>query len=136
MATSIQPVAKALYLCDYQVGYPNGKVDLYGLFNAIRPTAGFPHIHDRFCVFVQLTNGLGNVPFFIDIRFAANDELVWTTTTKQLHFPTRDTLLQVAHTVESCRFDRPGLYLVELFCDNNWVCDTQMLLRDSGVEET
>ena len=35
MSASILPVAKALYLCDYHVGYSNGKVDLYGLFNAI-----------------------------------------------------------------------------------------------------
>jgi hypothetical protein len=44
----VVPVAKAMYLCDYHVGNPNGKVDLYGLFNAIRPDNGYPHTQGRF----------------------------------------------------------------------------------------
>ena len=128
------PVAKAIYLCDYHVGYSNGKVDLYGLFNAIHPQNGFPFVHARFCVFSQLINGLGIVPFFVDIRLADNDELVWTTETRQLTFPDRKTVVQVALMIEGCRFERPGLYILELFCDNTWVCDTQLLCdRRSGV---
>jgi hypothetical protein len=129
MATSILPVAKALYLCDYQIGYSNGKVDLYGLFNAIRPQDGFPYTRGRFCAFAQLINGLGRVPFWIDIRFAATDELIWMTEVRELHFPSRSVVAQVALAIEGCRFERPGLYLIELFCDNVWVCDTQLVLR-------
>lgn len=55
--SSVVPVAKSLFLCDLQIGYDDGKVDLYGLFNAIRPTEGFPHTHERFCIFAQLNNG-------------------------------------------------------------------------------
>src|SRR5207249_2824138 len=61
------------YLCDYHVGHDNGKVDLYGIFNAIRSEQGFPHSHRRFCVFARLIGGQGQVPFFIDIRFAQTD---------------------------------------------------------------
>jgi hypothetical protein len=125
----VVPVARAISLCDYLVGYSDGKVDLYGLFNAIRPENGFPCTINRFCVFAQLTNGLGEIPFFVDIRFSLSDELIWTTQTRQLNFPTRKSVVQVALTIEGCRFDRPGLYLLELFCDNTWVCDTQLLLR-------
>jgi hypothetical protein len=126
---SIVPVAKAISLCDYHVGYSDGKVDLYGLFNAIRPHDGFPYTRGRFCVFAQLTNGLGDVPFWVDIRFAATDELIWATETRMLFFPSRNTVVRVALTIEGCRFDRPGMYLLELFCNNTWVCDTQVLLR-------
>jgi len=122
MTGLILPVAKALYLCDYHIGYSDGKVDLYGLFNAIRPQTGF-------CVFAQLINGLGKVPFFVDIRLAETDELVWTTAVKELAFPSRTTAVQLALTIEGCRFERPGMYLLELFCDNTWVCDTTLLLR-------
>jgi hypothetical protein len=126
---SVVPVAKALTVCDYHVGYSNGKVDLYGLFNAIRSQTGFPYTRGRFCVFAQLINGLGHMPFFIDIRFAETDELVWTTEVRQLQFPDRTTIVQMAMTIEGCRFERPGLYVLELFCDNTWVSDTQVLLR-------
>ncbi len=126
---SVVPVAEAMSLCDYHVGYSNGKVDLYGLFNAIQPDAGYPYSHGRFCIFAQLIRGLGQVPFFVDIRFAETDELVWNTEVRQLRFPDRTTVVQLALTIEDCSFERPGLYTLELFCDNTWVCDTQILLR-------
>lgn len=129
MAISVVPVARALYLCDYHIGSSNGKVDLYGLFNAIRPKNGFPHTIEQFCVFAQLTNGLGRIPFFVDVRFAEMDKVVRTTNTRELIFPSRNAVVHLALAVEKCTFERPGLYLVELFCDNTWVCDTQFLLQ-------
>jgi hypothetical protein len=129
MPAPILPIARGLYLCDYQVGYSNGKTDLYGLFNAIRPENGFPFEDGRFCVFAQLTNGLGRIPFFVDVRFAGSDQLVWTTEIRELDFPTRNTTVQLALLIEGCPFSRAGLYLVELFCDNTWICDTSLLLR-------
>lgn len=66
MPEAIRPFARALLLCDYVVGYDNGKSDLYGLFNAIRPAA-YPHTQGRFCLFAQLAGGLGEVPFHADV---------------------------------------------------------------------
>lgn len=126
---AVIPVAKAMYLCDYHVGYSNGKVDLYGLFNAIRPTAGYPYLRSRFCVFVQLVNGRGALPFYVDVCFAETDTLVHTTEPRTLVFAGRTTVLQVVLTINGCRFDKPGLYLLELFCDNTWVCDATLLLH-------
>jgi Family of unknown function (DUF6941) len=126
---SIVPVAKGISLCDYHIGYSDGKVDLYGLFNAIRPQSGYPYTRGRFCIFAQLINGLGQVSFFVDIRFAETDELVWNTEVRELLFPDRITVVQLALSIEGCRFERPGLYILELFCENTWVCDTQLLLR-------
>ena len=97
--------------------------------HAMRPRNGFPYVRSRFCVFAQLTHGLGKIPFRIDIRSAENDELVWATETRKLTFETRHSLVQVAMYIEGCRFERPGVYLVELFCDNIWVSDTELLLR-------
>jgi hypothetical protein len=134
MAPGVLPVAKGLYLCDYHVGYENRKVDLYGLFNAIRPPT-YPHTQGHFCVFAQLVNGLGQVPFFVDIRRAATDELIYTTTRNMLSFPSRTTLVQMALAIEGCQFDSPGVYLVELFCDNSWVCDVPLLLQPPTEEQ-
>lgn len=129
MAMSVVPIARAVYLCDFHVGYSDGKVDLYGLFNGIRSSKGFPHTKDRFCVFAQLTNGLGKVSCHVDIRSARNDELIWATGARELTFRTRQSLVQLALYVEGCRFEQPGLYVIELFCDNSWVCDSQVVLR-------
>jgi hypothetical protein len=126
---SIVPVAKALTLCDRIVGQPKGKVDLFGLFNAIRPPAGYPFVLRRFCAFAQLGSGLGDLDVHVDISRAATGEFVWATDPHRLRFPTREAILQVALRIDGCEFDRPGLYLVELYCDNVWVCDTRLLLR-------
>ncbi len=129
MAGAIIPSAKAIYLCDFHVGYSNGKIDLYGLFNSVRPAA-YPHKKLSFVCFAQLLGGLGNVSFHIDIRRAADRQLIDWTGTRTLHFPDRDTLLHVAVTVPECVFDQPGIYLVELYCDNTWVADTTIRLQE------
>ncbi len=61
------------------------------------------------------------------IYYLDTDSLSCETT--NLVFPDRQTVVQVAMTIEGCRFQEPGLYLLELFCDNSWVCDTQLRLR-------
>lgn len=122
------PFPKSLFLCDYHVGYADGKTDLYGLFNAIRPAHGYPHTQKQFCLFAQLNNGLGRVPFFVDIRFAATNQLTFTTEPHELVFPDRTVLVQLALAIEGCVFPQPGLYKLELFCENTWVADTTCLL--------
>ncbi len=65
----IVPAAQALYLCDGHLGFPGGKTDLMGLFNSIH-APGYPHVQKQFVVFARLLQGLGQVPFYVDIRFA------------------------------------------------------------------
>src|SRR5262245_8553683 len=60
---AIIPAAKALYLCDGCIGFPNQKTDLIGLFNSIRPMK-YPHVQSQFVVFAQLLGGLGQVPSY------------------------------------------------------------------------
>jgi hypothetical protein len=76
----IIPVAKALYLCDGHIAFPNCKTDLMGIFNAIRPIQ-YPPVHGHFVVFAQLHSGLGQVPFYIDVRMAATGQLVGASNT-------------------------------------------------------
>jgi len=122
---TIIPVAKGLYLCDGHIGFPNQKTDLVGIFNSIRP-AKYPHVQKHFLIFAQLISGLGQVPFFLDLRFAPTGQLIHTTNTRVLNFPHRDKLVQLAYTMQNCSFPQPGIYLVELFCDGQWVADTKV----------
>jgi hypothetical protein len=105
----IVPSAKALYLCDGTIGFPGGKTDLMGLFNSIK-AASFPHVAKDFVVFAQLTHGLGQVPFYIDIRLPATNQLLYTSNVHHAHFPNRDMTVHLAHTVPGCRFPHAGLY--------------------------
>ena len=123
----IVPVAKALYLCDGSIGFPNQRTDLVGIFNSIRPKT-YPYVHKQFVVFAQLMGGLGQIPFYFDVRFAQTGELIHTTNAQLLNFPRRDKLLQVAYTMSHCPFSQSGIYLVELYCQWQWVADSTIKL--------
>jgi hypothetical protein len=127
MAVSITPVAKALYLCDGHIGFPSQKTDLMGIFNAIRPPQ-YPYRQKQLLMFAQLLGGLGQVPFYIDIRFAADGTLVHSTKARLLNSPDRDTVVQMVYTSGACVFPHPGIYLVELACNGQWVADTKLKL--------
>lgn len=124
---TIIPVAKALYLCDGHIGFPSQKTDLVGIFNSIRAKK-YPHAQKHFVVFAQLISGLGIVPFYFDVRFAPTGKLIHTTNIQNLNFPHRDKLVQLAFTMRGCLFPQPGIYLIELFCNGQWVTDTTLEL--------
>ncbi len=124
---AITPVAKSLYLCDGHIGIPNRKTDLLGIFNAVR-AAHYPHGQTPFVIFAQLIGGQGQIPFYFDIRYAADGTLVHTTNAKLLIFPHRAKLVQLAYTIGGCIFPQAGIYLVELCCNGQWVADTTLEL--------
>lgn len=130
MSTSILPVARSLILCDAAVAAPTGKVHLFGVFNAIRASS-FPHAGTRVVVFAQLTGGVGAVPCQIDVRHAERDE-VHGSARFDLRFPDRLTLVQLSIVLSRCVFPYSGLYTVELFCHNQFICDTTLHLLEPG----
>jgi hypothetical protein len=125
---TITPVAQALYLCDGHLGFPGGKTDLVGLFNGIQ-AAGYPHVQRQFVVFARLRQGLGRVPFYVEIRFAPTQQLIHVSGTHVLVFPDRDTVVEMALTLKGVRFPQPGIYLVELYCNAQWVADAAVHLQ-------
>jgi hypothetical protein len=125
----ILPVAKALYLCDGHLGFTSGKTDLMGIFDSIRPQGGYPYVHPSFVVFARLAQGLGTIPFRVDIRLAATGQFVAGTVVNQLVFPNRDTVVNMVVTLKGVSFPQPGIFLVELWMDNQWVADTILELK-------
>ena len=97
------------------------------IFDGIRPSK-YPYIHSQFIVYARLNQGLGKVPFYIEVRLAASQQLVHVTKTNQLYFPDRDKLVEMVMTMKDVSFPKPGLYLVELHCDAQWVADTTLEL--------
>lgn len=123
---SITPVAKTLFLCE-EIDVEWGMTNLYGLLNILRP-AGYPHTQESFSAFLQLSQGLGEMSFHIDIRRARDYRLIRASTPRRLNFQDRSQVLQVVTHFEGVYFEEPGVYLVELFCDNTWVGDVTLLL--------
>jgi hypothetical protein len=103
--------------------------NLYGLLNLIRPAA-YTHTQDSLSAFVQLSQGLGDIRFHIDIRRARDDRVIHTSHIRTLSFERRTQVLQVVTHFRGIRFDEPGMYFVELFCDNTWVGDVTLELEE------
>ena len=103
----ILPVAKSLYLCDGHLGFSSRKTDLMGIFDSINPQGGYPHIHPSFAVFARLAQGLGTIPFRVDIRLAATGQFVAGTLVQQLVFPDRDTVVNMVVTIKGVSFPQP-----------------------------
>ncbi|HZZ80846.1 MAG TPA: hypothetical protein VFE62_20255 [Gemmataceae bacterium] len=120
----IVPVAKTLYLCDGTIGFPNQKTDVVGLFNSIRAPQ-YPH-RQTFVIFAQLTGRLGQVPFVLEMHAGSSAHIVETSNVHTLRFPSRNRLIQLAYTAHDWTFAQPGRYVIELYCDGNWVADTPL----------
>jgi hypothetical protein len=125
----ILPVAKSLYLCDGHLGFASGKTDLMGIFDSIRPQGGYPHSHPSLVAFARLAQGLGTIPFRVDIRLAASGQFVAGTLVQHLIFPDRDTIVNMVVTLKGVSFPRPGIFVVELLLDDQWEADTTVELK-------
>src|SRR5262249_4661474 len=126
----VVPVSRSLFICEGFIGTRSGGVDLVGLFNLLPVSSAFPYRNRHFSVYAQLTNGLGQLPVFVEIRDAETDNLIRRTEPGHVTLPNRLTIVQVVVNISGCVFPRPGIYLVELFCNNVWVCDTTLRLRE------
>jgi hypothetical protein len=126
---AILPVLNEITICERYTGYPNGRVDLYGLFNTIHASDGFPCAIESFCLFAQLTNGEGVYDFFVRVANADRKSVVRQTDTYRLRFGAITEVTQVALYLEDVRFTEPGKYLIELFCADDLVCETVLLIK-------
>jgi hypothetical protein len=126
MAEVIVPVAQPLMLCE-EIDVEGGSINVYALFDALH-AATFPYTRDSFAVFAQLSGGLGEIPVHYDIVRARDDRLIHTSHVHQLRFERRTQLIQLVTNFERITFEEPGVYLVQLFCDNTWIADVTLEL--------
>lgn len=122
------PHSRSLTLCDAIARPLDGKLNIFGLFQAIR-VVEYPYSLSQFCVFAQLSNGLGAVPVHVEVHSGESDDLLFATAPRTLTFPNRHVLIQVAFEIRACRFDYPGTHLISLWSEDRWICDTSLLLR-------
>jgi len=135
VAQPILPYALPLFFCDRVVAVGGGKFDFLGAFHTIRPTE-YPFVLRHFSVVAHLAGGLGTMSTNVEIRWAETDELVYTTLPRQITIPNREVLVRLVNTIEGMRFPRPGIYFVELYCENTCIADFRLLLHELGEDWT
>ena len=135
MAQPILPFALELIVCEDYAADELGRVDLLGTFHSIRPESD-PHVHSPFYVEVALTGGLGELSTFIDIRHAETGELIPWTTPQRIRLESRNSVAYLLILLDEVPFPKPGIYFVELYCENTSIadCRIQLLEPTNGSE--
>ena len=75
---------------------------------------------------LAVSAGLGEIPVHYDIVRARDERLVPTSSIQRIRFDRRTQLIQLATNFEGVTFEEPGVYLVQLFCDNTRVADVAL----------
>lgn len=76
-----------------------------------------------------LAQGLGTIPFRVDIRLAASGRFVAGSLIQQLVFPNLNTIVDMVMTMNGVCFPQPVIFLVEFLLDNQWEADTTLELK-------
>ncbi len=126
MTSPVKPVAKCVYVCDDVVSDPaSGKVSVLNLWDTVRVPveAGFPYVLGKLCVFVWWRGGAGQVNTRVEVVQASSNEVIRRTGDAMLNFTRKSASLHARYRIEQCVFPEAGAYLVEVYCEDEFVDD-------------
>lgn len=107
------PIGIALVLCDSIItDAKTGKNSLIGLFNNINVNS-LPAAHNRFCVFVQLTNGRGKQKLDVRCHSLQNEEVIFQTG-GEVEFQNPTQVIEIQFELVDLTLPYDGMYTVEL----------------------
>lgn len=110
------PIGIALVLCDSIItDAKTGKNSLIGLFNNINVNS-LPAVHNRFCVFAQLTNGRGKQTLDVRCQSLQSEELIFQTG-GEVEFGNPSQVIEIQFELLNLSFPYDGMYTVELEAD-------------------
>jgi hypothetical protein len=124
------PVAKPIVLCNDVFSDPASRnVHLIGVFDSIRPSEPYPHLHPEFCVFLQLSDAVGTVTAVVNIVEAASEDILFQTAKFSLKFAHRLGVMRALFRIRNCSFPEPGVYWIEVFCNDRFLVDCRLQLH-------
>jgi len=129
MAAPIAPVAKRMVVCDEVVGDPSsGKVTIVGIWDAVRLPRGasFPYRLAKLCVYACWRGGSGQVKTRVEVARALDGSMLCRTNDCLLTFADRNATVHARYALTEVTFPEAGFYLVELFCEDEFVEDQRI----------
>ncbi len=114
--SSAGPIVLSITVCDEIIRDEiSKKISLIGLFSQIQ-AATFPVHHPSLHVYVSLTNG--HRDYNGELRFVSEDDNnVIASMTGKVPFKNPLQTVELNFAVNNLKFERPGKYRVEFFCD-------------------
>ncbi|MGL4553597.1 MAG: DUF6941 family protein [Gemmataceae bacterium] len=129
MSGSVTPLGKIVYVCDDVLQDPVvGKFHILGAFNFVRipPDGSFPYRLDRLCVFAQLAGGLGTSLVEVKVIEAAAGSELFGSPAYRVTFRGGNSVTSVLIRMLNCPFPGPGTYLVQLYCQGEFLDDRRL----------
>ena len=126
-----KPIGVSLVICEQVMTESvNGKKSLIGVFNSL--TAGvFPCSVGAFCVCAQLTNGRGSIRTTIRCICTETGESIQTQDYTAV-FLNPNTIVEIVFVFRQVSFPSPGLYAIELSCEEELVSETRFQLSGAA----
>lgn len=126
MLSGVSPVVKSIFLCDLvEADRQSGKLTVQGVFNSLRVpfVENAVSVLDDFCSFTEFTGGVSDAVVRLEIVQAGTNAVVLRTSDRVLRFPGRHTTVAVSFRVSGLAVAEPGVYFVELYCNDQFVDD-------------
>jgi hypothetical protein len=128
------PYVLALGVCDliYR-DRSTGKRSMLGCFSVLH-AAEFPAVHPALCVYLDLTNGRGQVT--IKVQIIDSDELhdpIWVAESL-VDFVDPRMVAELDLIVGGLRFPEAGEYRVQVFADNQFILERRLLVNRIGSQ--
>jgi hypothetical protein len=127
-----KPLGIALVVCDQMMTEAiSGKTTLVGVCNALT-LQHFPFTHPAICVFAQLSNGQGSTPIQIRLVQDATGKVLSALEAKAT-FPDPTRVIELKTVFRQIVFPAAGTYSFELYCGDDLVIETRILLAQAGA---
>lgn len=134
---TIPPITKSIYICDDVTRDPkSGKVSVNNIWEHVRVpmTSMFPFVLNKITVFVWWRGGLGTVNTQVRLVDSSTGEIIRLTQQLPINFKDQMMTVHAKYLLQKCVFQKPGVYFVELFCNNEFVDDQAITVtQESGV---
>ena len=125
--TTSKPIVMSINVCDEIIRDEiSKKISLIGLFSQIQ-TATFPAHHPSLHVYVSLTDGHGN--YAGELRFVSEeDNSIIASMKGKVPFQNPLQTVELNFAINNLKFEKPGKYRVEFFCDDEPVGSRQFIV--------
>jgi hypothetical protein len=117
MTEKPKPIPLAMVICDTVIDDRlTGKKSLVGIFNNIAAT-DFPCRHQTLYVYSVLTEGIGQYEGALRCVYLQSGKTI-INLTGPINFPNPLSTVEFIFELKSIVFEQEGVYVFELFCDN------------------
>jgi hypothetical protein len=131
MAQTVLPRVQAMVVCDEieESDRDTEAINLAGV-RAVIVSPVFPHVWPQLCVFVQMNGHRCEVQCHVEVESLATDEKIAETEPMTFSFEDPTVVMPMQFRLYNCVFPAPGVYYVQLYCEQKLIGERPLLLRE------